>query len=96
MWDIFEETKENVKTPTYLVAFVISKFTSTNTDARLRVVGRPEFENYTAYAEKIGSQILLSLEKYLLIKYPLEKLDLVGIPDFAMGAMENWGLVTFR
>jgi tricorn protease interacting factor F2/3 len=35
-------------------------------------------------------------EKYFQIKYPLPKLDMIALPDFASGAMENWGAITFR
>lgn len=43
-----------------------------------------------------GVQALDFFNKYFGIPYPLNKLDMVGIPEFSMGAMENWGLVTFR
>jgi hypothetical protein len=36
------------------------------------------------------------METILGIEYPLTKLDLVAVPDFAAGAMENWGIITFR
>ncbi len=45
---------------------------------------------------ELGKKLLTSYEKYFGIKYPLPKLDLIAIPDFAAGAMENWGAITFR
>ncbi|MGI0046026.1 MAG: M1 family metallopeptidase [Nitrosotalea sp.] len=41
-------------------------------------------------------QFLSYFENYFKIKYPLPKLDMIAIPDFASGAMENWGAITFR
>ena len=44
----------------------------------------------------LAKKFLNYYEKYFKIKYPLPKLDLIAIPDFAAGAMENWGAITFR
>ena len=41
-------------------------------------------------------QFLAFYQDYFQIKYPLPKLDMIAIPDFASGAMENWGAITFR
>jgi len=45
---------------------------------------------------KFTRQFLSYFEKYFKISYPLPKLDMIAIPDFASGAMENWGAITFR
>jgi tricorn protease interacting factor F2/3 len=50
----------------------------------------------TDFAIENAKKFLSYLESYFDFKYPLDKLDLLAIPDFAAGAMENWGAVTFR
>ncbi|MGH8979512.1 MAG: M1 family metallopeptidase, partial [Acidimicrobiales bacterium] len=89
-----------MKMSTYLVAFVVGPFE--HTAARdvdgvpLRVVYRAGKEHLTDFALEVGEHALRSFREYFGIPYPGEKVDLVGIPDFAPGAMENLGLVTFR
>ncbi|XP_050466418.1 putative aminopeptidase-2 [Cataglyphis hispanica] len=93
--DIFDVS--NVKMSTYLVAFVISEFKPVNESEKfLNVWGRPEIVKYGEYAQNIAKAVINELENFTDIEYSLPKLDLVGIPDFPMGAMENWGLSTFR
>ena len=48
------------------------------------------------FALEVATKCLDWYEEYFGIKYPLNKCDLIGIPDFTGGAMENWGLITFR
>lgn len=80
---------------TYLVAFVVADFKNgmdgiVNTWAR-----EPLVSNFT-YGQKIAKQALDLFQKQLDMKYELPKMDLVAVPDFSAGAMENWGLITFR
>lgn len=49
-----------------------------------------------AYALNVTSSVLPAFESLFGIPFALPKLDLIGIPDFAAGAMENWGLITYR
>ncbi|XP_011870129.1 PREDICTED: uncharacterized protein LOC105563274 [Vollenhovia emeryi] len=87
----------NVVMSTYLVAFVVSEFESVDDEnATLNVWGRPEIVIHGKYAQYIGVEVIDELQNITGINYTLPKLDLVGIPDLSMGAMENWGLVTFR
>lgn len=44
----------------------------------------------------MARKVLLFYQDYFGIAYPLPKLDLVAISDFSAGAMENWGLITYR
>ncbi|KAL0111090.1 hypothetical protein PUN28_012804 [Cardiocondyla obscurior] len=94
--DIFYTTAVDMST--YLVAFVVSEFESAYDpkNGSLDVWGRPEVAEYGKFAQDIGVKIIMELQNITNIDYPLPKLDLIGIPDFSMGAMENWGLATFR
>lgn len=81
----------------YLVAFIVSDFAYlSNENENFKVWSRPNAIEFAKNALDIGQKALSFLEKYTGINYPIPKMDLAAIPDFAAGAMENWGLVTFR
>ncbi|XP_050842975.1 leucyl-cystinyl aminopeptidase isoform X2 [Serinus canaria] len=89
----------SLKMSTYLVAFVVAdlKNISRETNGTLvSVYAVPQHLNQVGYALDTAVKLLEFYEKYFFMKYPLEKLDLIAIPDFQSGAMENWGLITFR
>lgn len=50
----------------------------------------------TTYAATIGPKILSHFEGFFNVSFPLPKQDMFAIPDFSAGAMENWGLITYR
>ncbi|MGH9079528.1 MAG: M1 family metallopeptidase, partial [Acidimicrobiales bacterium] len=85
---------------TYLVAFVVGPLEATEPVAvdgvPLRIVHPPGKNHLTAFALAVGSHALRFFTGYFGLPYPADKLDLVAIPDFAFGAMENLGCVTFR
>jgi aminopeptidase N len=85
---------------TYLVAFVVGPLVATEpvlVDGKpLRVVCPVGKEHLAGYALEVGAFALRYFSDWFGIVYPGDKLDLVAIPDFAFGAMENLGCVTFR
>ena len=88
---------------TYLVAWLVSdleetRAEATTSDARIQVsvLSRADQRHLAVYPANTARRILEQYEMLYGIQYPLEKLHLVAIPDFAAGAMENWGLITFR
>ncbi len=85
---------------TYLVAFVVGPLVATDpvdVDGKtLRIVCPIGKEHLATYALEVGAFALRYLSDWFGIVYPGDKLDLVAIPDFAFGAMENLGCVTFR
>ncbi|KAM9810926.1 leucyl-cystinyl aminopeptidase [Neosynchiropus ocellatus] len=95
--DEFEKSSVNMST--YLVAFIVGNFTPVSTnvsDTLVSVYAVPEKKEHTEYALETASKLLTYYNDFFQINYPLKKLDLVAIPDFLAGAMENWGLITFR
>lgn len=80
---------------TYLVAFVVSDFASKSV-GNFSVWAREGAIVSAEYTLDIGPKILDYFAEFYQIKYPLPKMDMVALPDFNAGAMENWGLVTFR
>ena len=91
---------DTIRMSTYLVAFVVGPLEVTDPvdvdGVALRVAHPPGKGNLTDYALDVGAFALRYFADYFDIPYPADKLDLVAIPDFAFGAMENLGCVTFR
>ena len=89
-----------MKMSTYLVAFIVGQLETTETvdvdGVPLRVVFTPGKRKLADFALAIGAFALRFFTEYFDIPYPGEKVDLVAIPDFAAGAMENLGCITFR
>ncbi|XP_060073379.1 aminopeptidase Ey-like [Ylistrum balloti] len=90
----------SVTMSTYLVAFVFGELESvknvTENNVLFGVYTTPQNINQTAFALNLGSRLLDTFEEYFNISFALPKLDNVGLPDFVYGAMENWGLMTYR
>ncbi|HUQ40049.1 MAG TPA: M1 family metallopeptidase [Acidimicrobiales bacterium] len=91
---------DTMKMSTYLVAFVVGPLEATDPidvdGVPLRVVCVPGKKHLADFALESGAHSLRFFTEYFGIPYPGDKLDLVGLPDFAAGAMENVGCVTFR
>jgi puromycin-sensitive aminopeptidase len=88
---------------TYLLAFVVGDLVSTESEysgsgitTRVGVWTTPGNEEKGAFALDTSVKLLKFFNDYFGIPYPLEKLDHIAIPDFAAGAMENWGAITYR
>lgn len=84
---------------TYLVAFIVGdlKYVENNDYAvPVRVYTTPGSEHLCHYSADITTKTLKFFDEKFDIPYPLPKCDLVAIHDFAAGAMENYGLITFR
>ncbi len=85
---------------TYLVAFVVGPLEMTEpvdvNGTPLRIVHVPGKSHLTAFALESGAFALDYFATYFDAPYPGDKVDMVAIPDFAFGAMENLGCITFR
>ena len=91
---------DSIKMSTYLVAFIVGELEATAPvmvgATPLRVWSVPGKAHLARFALDCGAFTLDFFEKYYGIPYPGDKVDLLAIPDFAAGAMENLGAITFR
>ncbi|CAG0923780.1 unnamed protein product [Notodromas monacha] len=95
---VWDEYHTSVQMSTYLVAFVVSQFEFVQSplDSRVKVWTRPDMINRASFPAIEAAKVLQSFEEVFGINYALPKIDLIALTDFPYGAMENWGLVTFR
>ncbi len=87
------------KMSSYLVAFLVGDFQCTDGEqdgVAIRVCATPDKVGMTPYSLDAAKYILHYYNDYFGIPYPLKKLDLIALPDFEAGAMENFGAITFR
>jgi puromycin-sensitive aminopeptidase len=93
----FEKTP---RMPTYLLAFVVAELECLEANdpngVPVRVWTRPGVKEQGHFALEQGCHTLAYFAGWFGIPYAFPKLDMVALPDFAAGAMENWGLVTYR
>jgi len=80
----------------YLAAIYVGEFVPNVNRSSLTVYGRKDYINQTGYVSDDGIKHIRALEDYTGVKYSLPKMDLLAIPDFKAGAMENWGMTTYR
>ncbi|KAB1257137.1 Aminopeptidase N [Camelus dromedarius] len=100
-WNV-TEFETTPKMSTYLLAFIVSEFTCVEgksaNDVLIRIWARPNAtaEGHGIYALNKTGPILDFFAHHYATSYPLPKSDQIALPDFNAGAMENWGLVTYR
>ena len=93
--------QKSVPMVTYLACFIVCDFEyeeklTTIHQTKFRVYATPAQKDRVRYALDIGANITDFFTDYYNISYPLPKQDMIAIPDFVSGAMEHWGLITYR
>ncbi|XP_012867324.1 PREDICTED: aminopeptidase N [Dipodomys ordii] len=100
-WSV-TEFNTTPKMSTYLLAYIVSEFhhiqALSPNNVLIRIWARPSAmaKGHGDYALNVTGPILNFFANHYNTSYPLEKSDQIGLPDFNAGAMENWGLVTYR
>ena len=87
------------KMSTYLLYFAVGDFEFVEgklNNIQIRVYSTPEKKGQCRFALELAKKFLDYFQEYSGVVYPLPKLDMIALPDFAAGAMENWGAITYR
>ncbi|KAJ8385784.1 hypothetical protein AAFF_G00182280 [Aldrovandia affinis] len=91
---------KSVPMSTYLVCFAVHQFDfveeTSSRGVPLRIYAQPLQIATATYAAEVTKKVFDHFETYFNMNYSLPKLDKIAIPDFGTGAMENWGLITYR
>ncbi|XP_055618480.1 membrane alanyl aminopeptidase-like [Toxorhynchites rutilus septentrionalis] len=94
--DVFEKTPEM---STYLLAFIVADYI-VNERSNMGILARSEARNQTDYSLQIGIDVLAALDEWIAYPYSevpeMTRMYMAAVPDFSAGAMENWGLLTYR
>ncbi|KAL5018116.1 hypothetical protein ScPMuIL_003838 [Solemya velum] len=92
--------ERSVKMSTYLVCFIVCDFdykeTVDKNGIKVRVYAAPDRIDQAQYALEVANHTISLYTELFNVTYPLPKLDMIAIPDFISGAMEHWGLITYR
>ncbi|XP_055696663.1 aminopeptidase N-like [Lutzomyia longipalpis] len=87
---------KSLKTSTYIVTFIVCDFVANKDPASsFTIYSQPAVIEDTNFALEYTQQVLKELELYLDRKFQYPKMDIIAIDDFLMGAMENWGIITY-
>ncbi|MDA8080975.1 MAG: M1 family metallopeptidase [Actinomycetota bacterium] len=91
---------DTIAMSTYLVAFIVGPLEASEPylsgETPIRIISKPGQSHLQNFAKEVAAHALEFFTNWFSIPYPGQKLDLIAIPDFAFGAMENLGAVTFR
>lgn len=96
------EFEDTLVMSSYLIAYLVSRFEYVDNavspiyNIPFRVYSRPGTQNTAEFAMDFGQRNMIALENYTAFPYAFPKIDKAAVPDFAAGAMENWGLVIYR
>lgn len=97
---LFTVFEPSPKMSTYLLAFAVGelayKEAKTKSGIKVRTYATRQNIEFVDFALEVAVKCIDFYEDYFDIKYPLPKCDMVALPDFSSGAMENWGLITYR
>lgn len=96
---VLEEFEKTPLMSTYLLAFIVADYIVNEKDG-MGILARPEALNQTDYSLQVGIDLLAAIETWVDYPYSsvpeMTRMYMAAVPDFSAGAMENWGLLTYR
>ena len=81
---------------TYLVAFAVLDFKVSKANGKNKFWARPNALEDASHASEIAAEFFTFMKKFTKMPNIMPQTNFLAVPDFDAGAMENWGLITFR